>query len=209
MPNCIVCSQELIGRKTLYCSPHCRRKNYYLKNKKSAKEGLQEILKLGEIDLEVLPEESVFLSNGVIIDANIKNLPLDTLHINKKGYALFSISHGFVPLHRVVVCLHGYTLEEGQVVDHINRNKLDCRIANLRITNFSGNASNKEKTKNKKNSNYKGVHKTKSGKWQTQVWVGGKNLCFGSFETQEEAARKYNEKAIEFFGEFACLNLVE
>jgi hypothetical protein len=41
-----------------------------------------------------------------------------------------------------------------------------------------------------------GVHRTKSGlKWQAKISIGGKSTFLGTFDTQEAAARRYDEKA--------------
>lgn len=70
------------------------------------------------------------------------------------------------------------------------------------------NSQNSSVKKTKKASKYKGVHKTANGKWQPQIWLNGKNVGFGSYSTQEEAAIVYNKKAIEFFGPDACVNQI-
>ncbi|KAL3690043.1 hypothetical protein R1sor_016352 [Riccia sorocarpa] len=63
---------------------------------------------------------------------------------------------------------------------------------------------------------YKGVRQRSSGKWVAEIRVpGGKKdrgkvyrLWLGTFNTAEEAARRYNEKAIELYGERAQLNFI-
>ncbi len=91
-------------------------------------------------------------------------------------------------------------------IDHINGNSLDNSIENLRWVTYRQNGMNKSKNIIG-TSNYKGVsiHK-KSGKYQTFICINGKNKFIGLFETEEEAARKYDEAAILNYGEFAKLN---
>ncbi|KAL3690038.1 hypothetical protein R1sor_016347 [Riccia sorocarpa] len=63
---------------------------------------------------------------------------------------------------------------------------------------------------------YKGVRQRSSGKWVAEIRApGGKKdrgkvdrLWLGTFNTAEEAARRYNEKAIELYGERAQLNFI-
>ena len=38
--------------------------------------------------------------------------------------------------------------------------------------------------------------------------MNGTNIYLGSFHDEREAARIYNSKAIELFGQFACLNTI-
>ncbi len=52
-------------------------------------------------------------------------------------------------------------------------------------------------------SGYKGVHFAQN-KWHVEV--RGKHV--GYFDDVKDAARAYNEKALELFGEFANLNII-
>ena len=133
-------------------------------------------------------------------------------HVNKQGYAVHfvnksdSIFWGLparkaIYMHRLIAD----DAENGEVVDHINHNKLDNRSENLRI------CSQKENLRNQKSGKrYKGVFYLKGRRkcWQAAIVVNGKKQFLGNFYSQEEAARAYNEAAIEYFGEFAYLNEV-
>lgn len=101
--------------------------------------------------------------------------------------------------------------KKGYVIDHVNRNKLDNRRSNLRICKQSGNAQNKTST-----SGYKGVHfskhnsKNSTGKvWVAQITSNYKTTHLGTFRTPEEAAKVYNQAAIELHGEYAVLNTLD
>ena len=95
--------------------------------------------------------------------------------------------------------------ENKKCVDHIDNNKLNNYYLNLRW------ASNRENSGNvnisiKNTSGYKGVSfYNKLNKWQCKV----ANQHVGYFKTKEEAARAYNTKALELFGEFAKMNVIE
>ena len=61
--------------------------------------------------------------------------------------------------------------------------------------------------KKPKLSEYKGVTKgSNKAVWQGQIWVDGAKIYLGSFETEEQAARAYDEAATQYFGRFAFLN---
>ena len=95
------------------------------------------------------------------------------------------------------------------VVDHIDRNKLNNQITNLRwVTQQQNNMNSTIRAGT--SSQYKGVayHKTKS-KWYAYIRFDRKLLHLGHFANEEDAARAYNAKAIELFGEFANLNPVD
>ena len=81
-----------------------------------------------------------------------------------------------------------------EIVDHINRNKLDNRKCNLRITDQRVNAINSKMPINN-TSGYKGVRLNKHGSWVASITVNKKHIYLGSYKTKEEAviARKAAE----------------
>lgn len=102
-----------------------------------------------------------------------------------------------------------WILHNGSVtreIDHIDRNKLNNKIENLRETTSSQNNRNKS-IKGNSTSQFKGVRKRKN-RWHAELRVDGKKLFLGSFVTEKEAALAYNEAAIKYFGEFAFPNKV-
>ncbi len=96
----------------------------------------------------------------------------------------------------------------GLDIDHINRNKMDCRRANLRVATRKQNLRNSGP---KGGNKYKGVssaprlanHKKK---WTAKIRVDSKTVHLGYFVDEDSAARAYNEAAKQFHGEFAWLN---
>jgi hypothetical protein len=65
------------------------------------------------------------------------------------------------------------------------------------------------KSKTAKFSKYKGVHRTASNKFQAMIWYDNKNHGLGSFNTEKEAAKRYNKEALKIFGNFAALNIIK
>jgi hypothetical protein len=113
-----------------------------------------------------------------------------------------------VALHRVML-----DAPKGMVVDHINRNGLDNRRSNLRLCTHRENMQNRRANSNNL-TGYKGVRLTKSGKKYIARHcqkIDGKTVehYLGTYDTPEEAARAYDAKAIELFGEYANLNFPE
>lgn len=96
------------------------------------------------------------------------------------------------------------------VVDHINQNALDNRRENLRVCTPSQNSMNRRKRTDRVfTSVYKGVFFDKSKKlkpWRASIKVNRKTTWSGRFDTEEEAAERYNEEALKLHGEFAYLN---
>lgn len=95
----------------------------------------------------------------------------------------------------------------GSFIDHINHNGLDNRRGNLRFVSIEQNNWNRRKQRGTFTSLYKGVYYHKGrGKWSSKIKCKGKHIFIGWFDDEESAARAYDEKAKELFGEFACLN---
>lgn len=127
--------------------------------------------------------------------------------LRKDGYvSAYSLGSGRkgskVMIHRLVT-----NAPVGKVVDHINGDKLDNRIENLRICTQSQNLMNRKKTRG--TSKYKGVSWSKIvNKWVVHIRIDSKGHTLGYFIDEESAAKTYDTKAKELFGEFASLNFV-
>lgn len=122
--------------------------------------------------------------------------------LSDKGYAVAQINRGTVQMHRLI-----FSAEKGQEVDHINSNRTDNRKQNLRFCTRSQNMMNRRKLAEKA-SRYKGVSidRAKKSKWKAEIQLDKKRVVLGRFPTEEAAARAYDAKAKELFGDFACLN---
>lgn len=104
-------------------------------------------------------------------------------------------------MHRV---LTGWAL-----VDHVNGNGLDNRRENLRPATPSQNNAN-TRVRPGTASGFKGVTwHASSGKWLARAHLDGRVYRLGFFVDSVEAARAYDAKARELFGQFARLNFPE
>jgi HNH endonuclease len=101
-------------------------------------------------------------------------------------------------------------LAEGQkwVVDHINRNPLDNRKANLRVCTAQQNTFNSGPSNKKgKTSYYKGVSFYRCHKlWTARVHFKGRTYYLGYFKTEYEAMVAYNLAVVKKVGEYAYVN---
>ena len=90
------------------------------------------------------------------------------------------------------------------MVDHINRNRKDCRRENLRIISSFGNSANHSLFKTNK-TGYTGVYYSKdSSRYEVKVGYRGKRILLGSSKDDlVTLAQMYNIGASFFFGEYA------
>lgn len=153
------------------------------------------------------------LSKGqyaIVDDADFEKLNRFKWHVNRKDHCVYA-SRGTkrsgvatnVVMHREILGLnHG----DGLCIDHINHNGLDNRRCNLRICTNQQNQRNSIKSANA-TSRHKGVYwDSRQRRWRSRIKCDGKDICLGSFHDESEAAKAYDAKAIELFGEFASLN---
>lgn len=92
------------------------------------------------------------------------------------------------------------------MVDHINGIKSDNRVENLRMATRAQNKANSRKQKNTM-SMYKGVsYDKRSGKWVASIQKDKKTHTLGRFSDEKTAAQRYDEEAINYFGEFGKTN---
>jgi len=91
-------------------------------------------------------------------------------------------------------------------IDHINRNGLDNRKANLRFATPMQNAWNRTKP-NIGSSKYRGVGKAKGpNPWRATIHHNGQKIHLGMFKNEIDAAKAYDTEAKKRRGEFAVLN---
>lgn len=144
------------------------------------------------------------LPNGTTILISKHDLPILQnwrWWIDAGGYV-----SGYVQSRRIR--LHRYLMGDppGRLVDHRNRNKIDNRRCNLRVTDRSGNAIN-SKFRSHNTSGFRGVSLCRdTGKWRGEIRVSGKRIKLGRFDCKKDAARAYDIAAKKYHGEYAVLN---
>lgn len=110
-----------------------------------------------------------------------------------------------VYMHRQIL---GLEPGDGLLGDHRNRDTLDNRGDNLRAVTPLENSMNRT-VPFWHASRFKGVVWRKAErKWQAQLHTSGRTVYLGCFESEVEAARAYNAKAVEVWGDSAALNEV-
>lgn len=103
------------------------------------------------------------------------------------------------------VFLHNFILNrkpsEDDVVDHINRNRLDNRRSNLRVVDYRMNGFNKGMQSNN-TSGYVGVSWDKGkGKWEASIKSNRKKIFLGYYDDIKDAAQAREKAELKYFGE--------
>ncbi len=118
-------------------------------------------------------------------------------------YARRYAGRGAIMMHREIM-----DAPQDKCVDHVDGNGLNNRRCNLRLCTQQQNMQNRRPLL--RTSKFKGVSYYKSTeKWHAEITYWGKKTYIGSFDDEIEAAKAYDRKAIELFGEFAYLNFPE
>ena len=117
------------------------------------------------------------------------------------SYAVTTINRKAVAMHRLIM-----SVLPAIFIDHIDHNGLNNRRRNLRISTPQINSFNRKKLSGC-SSIFKGTYFHKhSKKWEAKIIFAGKSFSLGYFYRAEDAARAYDQKALDLFGRYAKLN---
>jgi hypothetical protein len=156
------------------------------------------------------------LSNwGVIfVDAEDAKFLLEHVWSQNATYRYrtqYAVSPTFARQNNASRYLHLAVFGIKQNVAHINRNGLDNRRANLRLSTETESCQGRRKRKsnlhrpNLRSSHYKGAYKYHRN-WMAYITVRGKKIWLGRFGFESDAAICYNYHAVHYFGDFAGPN---
>lgn len=116
-----------------------------------------------------------------------------------RGYIHFSLFGKKYKAHRLAwLYVHGKLPPE--FIDHIDGNRTNNKISNLRLANNSENQTNRRVILSA--SGYKGVYPTGKGRWMAQY----NKIHLGCFDDPRDAADTYDKYVVEMFGDFAATN---
>jgi hypothetical protein len=149
------------------------------------------------------PETGVFIRRSSIGGAR----PGRVLgYVTEKGYLRLNVCGHHMRAHRLA-WFYCYGRWPAGQLDHINQDKTDNRIANLREADHSLNAANRVKAANPNKWGYAGVQSVRcKGRFRYKavitVWNELKHL--GTFATPAEAGAAYQAARLRYFGDFAA-----
>ena len=106
------------------------------------------------------------------------------------GYLEVRVLDVALHLHRLAWLMHyGKLPEKGMHIDHIDGNRTNNSIANLRVVTPSQNGQNRSDVNSNSTSGVPGVHWYKAyGKWSAEIMVNRKKHHLGYFLSIDEAA---------------------
>jgi hypothetical protein len=132
-------------------------------------------------------------------------------YCHKREYGCYAMRNGGGGTSGKKVLMHRQIMDTpaGLVCDHINRNGLDNRKANLRNCTKQENNLNQRSHRGSV-SKYKGVYwKKDMRRWAASVQIDGRREHLGYFASEAEAAKAYDAAARKYHGEFAALNFAK
>lgn len=142
---------------------------------------------------------------ALVDDADFERLSQFKWCVNGRGYA-----EAWDIKNKKTFRMHRFLMgfPEDKNIDHINGNKIDNRIINLRVCTQQGNTMNMSVHKDNP-TGYKGVSWDKAReKYEACIRVNKRKKFLGRFDTAVEAAKAYNKAAKESYGEFSRPNKI-
>ncbi len=151
--------------------------------------------------------KSIRLTQGYFALIDDEDFPLVdryTWYAVVRSHTVYATTSLWVEGSSVQLKMHNLIMG-GKYVDHKDGNGLNNQKENLRFANAEQNGANRKKKRNSQ-CKYKGITVNRIGRYQASIGYQGRSIYIGCFSTQEEAAKAYDAKAKELFGEFAKLN---
>ena len=210
MKNCKACDKLFEGKKKeSICSDECRKNQRckvvqnYFEEKIKKKFNLSSINKIDENEIfkPIIGYENYHITNyGRVY--SVKKQDFMKQNINNKGYKYISVcnkKHKTFTIHRLlgIHFIINDKPNEYNVIDHIDRNRLNNNLSNLRWCNQKINANNSIKVLNRKGSIYK-TNDYINGKiyegWRVNYYDSDNKRKSKRFKDENEAIAFYENK---------------
>ncbi len=120
--------------------------------------------------------------------------------LNTEGYKQINLNKRTVRLHQIIARVFIPNPDEKPCVDHIDGNRLNNNVENLRWATMQENLRNRS-PRSRPSGLPRGVQLNKK-KYLAKIRVNEMYECLGTYETPEEASAVYEARAREVYGEF-------
>ena len=118
------------------------------------------------------------------------------------GYLIIDYNKRKYKAHRLVWIYVNGVIPDGLLIDHVDGDKTNNRVSNLRLCTPQDNVRNTGIRKDN-TSGYKGVSwSVQKQRWVAQTSVNGKKQHLGYYLTEEKAVSAYEKFCLETHGEF-------
>ena len=105
----------------------------------------------------------------------------------KTGYIQIYVDGKLYLAHRIIMLLVNKSLSDDCQVDHIDHNRLNNKLNNLRVVSQSGNMRNSGRRSDNSTGVTGVVYHKPARKYMANIFIGGKRMYLGLFNTLEEA----------------------
>lgn len=121
--------------------------------------------------------------------------------IDTQGHKQVNIGGSLFMAHRIIYFYHyGYCPD---ILDHIDRNKCNNSISNLRPATPTQNCQNSTLRKSSKSGVLGVTWYARYSKWRARITVNKRALLIGYFDSKEEAHKARVQAEVKYFGEFS------
>jgi hypothetical protein len=121
--------------------------------------------------------------------------------VNNKGYIVVGLKGKQYLAHRIVFLMHhGYL---PKVTDHIDGDKTNNRIENLRECNYSQNNCNTPTRSDNKSGNRGVCFRKDTNKWSARIRYQGIDYSLGCYADKDDAIKAYEEARLKYHKEFS------
>tara|TARA_R110000822_G_scaffold224614_1_gene357557 strand:- start:138 stop:713 length:576 start_codon:yes stop_codon:yes gene_type:complete len=173
-----------------------------------------------EIEEEFVAEEFMQIEDYNYSVSNLGRIRCDTTNKIRKpskdtnGYYIVLMYNSIdkvnkcKSVHRLIAQAFIPNLENKELIDHIDGNRTNNILSNLRWATSQENARNRKK-RTGTSSQYKGGYFNKrNNNWRSAIMINGKTIHLGTYETEIQAGQAYNNYIIEHkLEEFFLLNV--
>ncbi len=146
------------------------------------------------VDKDTLIKNFIY-NNGILqYQGSLDNVG----YVGSNGYLMTRFWGKQTPVHRIIWIMHNGPIPANLQIDHIDRNKLNNRIENLRLVTASGNKQNQDIQSNN-TSGHRGISwSKKDNHWFAYITKDRKQYVLGCFKKFEDAVKVRKEAELNF-----------